>query len=1449
MPTARSAQLTGLIAIQVQLEDRTGNPARDVAIAALRRTGFADVSSDQETIVGQRILDGLVDDVLDAALSIRDELAGSRFGIACDAVEDNGPRGLSLPRARELAVRRARESQTSNVVIGRAFYRQLLRLSALSIQPLPGVDARYEVMRGSNSMSLPTLGRWVVPCDAAGRRSLIPTGSVRGGFLVLDAVPARRDVVELFDDPLLKRSVILVLAEAAVGKTHCAKKLAASLQNNRKVHFTDFEDRTIRWPSEPFLKGDGERLWIINAADEAMYRHDVKLDALREHAERCPQLTTVIFTRPDASTDELLRVFGKQQISSFALLPFEPAAAARELGLSESDEAFQRVRQTAQNITAADVALKFSELDEVVRSGAPSLHALRRALLLRRCSTPRKGREIVESPHRMLDVASRLAAIAFASGEHRFHFGEDGSTGFDVRRLFNDDDLRIARALLYTNVIESRGSSLGFWPTHLEEELAAHAIVDAYQAKPEEGPPLAPAALRNLFHNGLTLRPETHRVAVLVGEQLGTNHAAVVAMDAPLDPADAVSIFDSICSVLASQEHAPWVGDVELLHVLGTPAVEARAVERMCGCAADSELHFCLELALRHRWASCEAPAERIACDPSRSSRLRALAVYVSLGSDNTRDASPALVELVHAIDVDEADKDLCDLRAKVIQRRLEATAISPREAAELATEPAERLMDSRSELVFAIAAKMHIELARFVLDAHRNDTEAPIRPRVRRTLAVPAARCLIGSDSTEGGDAERFVFLLTQSERFAESVYGEVQERLGRDDALRRVLFARLNFSERFYVSLDDRRDAAWLIGEVTKRGEYPSAIRGLLFRATKHLLTDGDPLGDVGQALLKRDGHWAVLEAELRRPQPRLKTSREEVDETRAEQLRRMLPIERVIDRILNDKQGPTVRIHLLGDLLWGERFSGRNVVGSFDDLSDETQIRVFNSAVEALRTATPTALPNDNTFSTFLFAEGTVFQRAVLADPSWLNAVEVKRWLGIAIAGHGLGSDAKGIASLIEHCFRAAAHETRETVVDELKRRASSGYAQLGYEPAELRRDVRFQAMLAEFVLTHAQADEQRRETAMQVLAYLLEPTEGNASAAADRLVRALVQSDDEALRWTALGVWLAEQPEAARDEVLKQATNERSTRAIFATSSEHLRREAARWPLHAVGPLAVLLARHIPRTDDDQPDGFVTPEQQLAMLRDSLVSRLLAAATSNEALRPFADELERIPGYEDWAKFSSARSSLDNAIAGLRHPAPTPAQVAEVLRGKLAIVRDARDLAQWIHACLSVERDATDAALLHGDKIEKEPREPRHEKYVQALIRKELEASLARLGLPRAVLPQVWREPVEGQRDEPDFVVSVGPIHVPIEIKWSKNSEIIEGLSDQLARRYLKEKGRAHGVYFVAWCGWSTRVSETLGELRTRLLAEAERLHALDGVTLHVVVADLRHPSER
>ena len=1447
MPTARSAHLTGLIAVHVQPADGSANPDRDVAIAALRRTGFADVSIDQETIVGQRVLDGLVDDVLDAALSIRDDLAGSRFGIACDAVEDNGPRGLSLPRARELAVRRARESSTSNVVIGRAFYRQLLRLSALSIQPLPGVDARYEVMRGSNSMSLPTLGRWVVPCDAAGRRSLIPTGSVRGGFLVLDAVPARRDVVELLDDPLLKRGVVLVLAEAAVGKTHCAKKLAASLQNNRQVHFTDFESRTIPpWPSESFLKGAGERLWIINAADEAMYRHDIKLDALREHAERCPQLTTVIFTRPDASTDELLRVFGKQQISSFALLPFEPAAAARELGLS--DGAFQHVLEVANGIAAENVALTFNELDEVRAGGASSLHQLRRALLLRRCSTPRRGRTIAESPYRMLDVASRLAAIAFASGEHRFHFGEDGSTGFDVRRLFNDEDLKIARALRDTNVIESKGSSFGFWPTHLEEELAAHAIVDAYQAKPDEGPPRAPAALRNLFHNGLALRPETHRVASLVREQLRTNHAthaAVVAMDAPLDPADAVNIFESICSVLASQEHAPWVDDVELLHALGTTAVEERAIKRMSEKATESALHFCLELALKHRWTSCAKPAELIACDEERSSRLRGLAAYVALGWNDTADASPALVELAQTIGADSADTELVDLRAKIIERRLQAGAISVSEAAVLATEPVDHRTDARSLLVDSIDERMDTEFARVVIDQARVGVGS-IKPAVLDRVLVAAARALLSTNESADGDMERFAFVIAEGSRFRESLLDDLRVRLARDVEVRRRLY------ERFDVQGDRRVDLevvddGWLIDTLSKRGSCHEATAWDLYAATKRLTEAGDARAAVGRRLLEESGRWEVLEARYQDP-TRFDWYKKQ-EEERAQQVEEMWPIERLVAQLLSDTRGPTVRVHLFGDMLWGQRLGGRNVVGSFDELSDETQGRIFKAAVEALKTAAPTALPSDNTFSAFLFAEGTVFQRAVLADPSWLNAVEVKRWLGIAIAGHGLGSDARGIASLIEHCFRAAAQETREAVVDELKRRASSGYAQLGHEPAELRRDVRFQAMLAEFVRSHAQADEQRRETAMQVLAYLLEPTEGSASAEADRLVRALVQSDDEALRWTALGVWLSKHPELACDEVLRQATDEKSIRAIFATSARHIRRDAEFWPLQVVGPLAVLLARHIPRTDHDQPDGFVTPEQQLAMLRDSLVSRLLASARSNEALRPFADELGRIPGYDDWAKFSSARSSLDNAIAALRHPAPTPAQVAEVLRGKLAIVRDARDLAQWIHACLSVERDATDAALLYGDKIEKEPREPRHEKYVQALIRKELEAALARLGLPRAVLPQVWREPVEGQRDEPDFVVSVGPIQVPIEIKWSKNSEIIEGLSDQLARRYLKEKGRAHGVYFVAWCGWSTRVNETLGELRKRLLDEAERLRADDGVTLHVVVADLRHPSER
>ena len=1431
MTEKKNAEQVGLVAVKLS---EPSTPVRDLLIESLRAGGFTDLEWENDLVVARRAPEvGPHDAILEAALRVRDAVAslGTSIGIACDAAEDDA-QSMTLALARTRTVRRAVDAPSGTLVIGRPFYSGLRRTAGLSFEPLPGLEARYRVSRGTSTMALPARGRWLMPRAAS--RPVVPPEAIDRGFLDLDKVPGRRDLAEVVADGAHAGGTVLILAEAAFGKTHCASWLHDHLLRSRhRVHYTDFESTShSQWPSERFVRAVGPRTWIVNAADEA----DRKGYDLREIAERradTQQLTTIVFCRPDEAMDQLVSAFREQGFASYALLPLDAASAAAELNLEPA--AFEKLRANAASIARLQVAFTFPELKALAEASRemPDLAALRHELLLQKCAH-RRGRTPptpLPSPEKLLEVASRLAAISIISGDkHLFHFGEDGAEGFDVRRVMSESDCAVAMRLEETSLVEVRGGSRRFALSHLEEDLAASAF------KRER--PLPAPVLRNLLHDGLRVRADLARVADLVGE---TVPGAKQVLDAPLDPKRALEILDA---VLTSVGQVPaWLDDQDVLSVLGAPEVEKAACERLGKPLPAGQVHVLLELALRHGWADAAPSAEQIACDASMSPEVRSTAVHVALLA--TGDAPATLIALMESIPVDETDDDLANLRATIVSHRLRWGALQPVAAAAMAGRAKPRRHDSRSVLLTQIAEAIDLSLGREIIDQLRGSTPCTIA--ARDELGVPAARRVLSAERFEQEDLDRLLFIVSVRDRFATSLFDDVRARLARDRDARRALYEALDLRGTRQVFLDVQEDAAWLVERLKQPPAFPDALASDLFLAAKHLLSKGDALGEIGKQLLQARGLWDAMEERFQRPAPWVQEHQEAQRKRREKRLREMLPLEDVIERLLTDKRGPTTQVHLLGDFVWGDRLNGRNVVGSFDDLSDEVQKRILDTAAHALTHATPTPLPEGREYSSHLIEEGEVFQRAALADDAWLTPDQVKRWLGATLATWT--SSTKRIGDLIETCFTKAPKETRDAVIVELDRRAKDGYAPLDVVPRRMRWDGAFQEAVADFVRRAVRGPERSLDAAMDALAFLLDAAEGGVPPAAGALVTELVRAPERELRWRALGVWFAHRPNDALAQVLSEATDEASVRAIFAPAAERrdLRRTGGTWSLEVIGPAAVRLATHVPRTEHDRPDGVVRPHHMLAELRDHLIGRVFHAAVREpERAAPYSDAICGLPKYQNWASYSAARETLRITLEKLRHPRPTPIQIAELLRGKLAVVHDARDLAEWVVAVLATDRDPTDSSLLYDDRPDGTGRYPRRlESSVHALLRKDLVAGLGALGLPNV---RVWREPLEHASKEPDFVISVSDIDVPIEVKWSVN-DLLKGLHDQLGRRYVGEHApRSHGVYFVAWCGESS-LAKTRDELQARLELEAKKLRETMAVVAHIVVADLRHPKER
>ncbi len=98
-------------------------------------------------------------------------------------------------------------------------------------------------------------------------------------------------------------------------------------------------------------------------------------------------------------------------------------------------------------------------------------------------------------------------------------------------------------------------------------------------------------------------------------------------------------------------------------------------------------------------------------------------------------------------------------------------------------------------------------------------------------------------------------------------------------------------------------------------------------------------------------------------------------------------------------------------------------------------------------------------------------------------------------------------------------------------------------------------------------------------------------------------------------------------------------------------------------------------------------------------------------------------------------------------------------------------------------------------------------------------------------------EIVREPKEGHRDEPDFVLvpladegggQPSDRKLPLEVKWSHNKECIPSLKSQLGQRYLLDQGLTHGLYVVGYSG--VPPNDDLEVLRHKLASARDELVA-------------------
>jgi hypothetical protein len=243
----------------------------------------------------------------------------------------------------------------------------------------------------------------------------VPETWVRGGFLDPSAINDRRDIARFASPRPSTTRVVLVLAEAWVGKSYVAHKITKALRDRKiDVHLTSFEKNAPDYPDDEFLKRSIPRVWIVDAVDQAD-RRDSSIKMLGRSVGG-QGLTTLVFGRPDATLPEVEGVLGfsegelaSDSVERFKLflLPLDRDQARRELG--GIDEA--RFGTLLQAATQLKVALTFAELRALERivtvpGSIPNLGAIRTGIARERCTRSRVGAGPIDSGGQDMPSAS-----------------------------------------------------------------------------------------------------------------------------------------------------------------------------------------------------------------------------------------------------------------------------------------------------------------------------------------------------------------------------------------------------------------------------------------------------------------------------------------------------------------------------------------------------------------------------------------------------------------------------------------------------------------------------------------------------------------------------------------------------------------------------------------------------------------------------------------------------------------------------------------------------------------------------------------------------------------------------------------------------------------------------------------------------------------------------------
>ncbi|CAH1190159.1 hypothetical protein NTGBS_1140001 [Candidatus Nitrotoga sp. BS] len=249
------------------------------------------------------------------------------------------------------------------------------------------------------------------------------------------------------------------------------------------------------------------------------------------------------------------------------------------------------------------------------------------------------------------------------------------------------------------------------------------------------------------------------------------------------------------------------------------------------------------------------------------------------------------------------------------------------------------------------------------------------------------------------------------------------------------------------------------------------------------------------------------------------------------------------------------------------------------------------------------------------------------------------------------------------------------------------------------------------------------------------------------------------------------------------------------------------ESVSWQNYA--KLLPLLYAHPPHTERKLGGGVVTPSDQFAHARDSLVSYISNAppALASAWFGAWKDDM-RYGGHRDW--FATIDAELIQKQADESWSPLTIEAVNQVIVEQAFLVRNDNDLMLMLNELIERElipafrSDYNLVPLLWSGTKDSGNRKHLDEPALQTAIFGQL------IPIVRARRIIGAREPEVLDAKKPDvrltFVLDSGLIvDIPVEVKWGDHAKLWSAIENQLLKKYMQDPRVRYGIYLVGWAG--------------------------------------------